>query len=225
MQGPEPVGAVNTDGVADLAPRLVCISSDADASAVLQHVVQAILPAAWVEAVDTRILRDPPDADCVILSVGARHDAAEPMARGLRARGFRKALLVVADSPQALPHNELTLLGIGGALPTGELATALPVALARQLELQHAAARSPVAARLLDSLRHLQALVAAGQAAGGLKHRLNNPLAALLAEAQMMELEPMTPEHANAVRRIVELCRRVINVADAIDGLGNQRAP
>jgi signal transduction histidine kinase len=71
----------------------------------------------------------------------------------------------------------------------------------------------------------LKALVASGNEDGCLKHRLNNPLAALLAEAQMMELEPMTPEHANAVRRIVELCRRVINVADTIDGLGTQRAP
>jgi nitrogen-specific signal transduction histidine kinase len=201
------------------------MSTDADASSVLQHVVQGIFPAASVESIDTRILRDPPDAECVILSVGALHGAAESLARGIRARGYNKALLIVADSPESLPRNELTLLGIGDALATGELAIMLPAALARQLELQNAAERSPVAQQLLDSVRHLQALVAAGQAAGGLKHKLNNPLAALLAEAQMMELEPMAPEHANAVRRIVELCRRIINVADTIDGLGSPRAP
>lgn len=223
MEASEPVGALNSEGVAARAPRLVCISTDADASAVLQHLVQAILPAATVESVDTRIQRDPPDADCVILSVGGMHSAAESLARELRSRGFQNALLIVADSPQMLPREALTLLGIGDALPTGDLATALPPALAQQLALQSAASRSPVAARLLESLRHLQALVAAGQAAGGLKHRLNNPLAALLAEAQMMELEPMTPEHANAARRIVELCRRVISVADSIDGLGGDR--
>lgn len=224
MEGSEPTAGFSGDGVADRTIRLVCMSTDRDAAAVLQHVVQAIVPAAWVETADTTILRDPPDADCVILSVGAKHGEAAALTRGLRARGFRNALLLVADSPETLPRDELALLGIADVLPTGELATALPPALAQQLELQGAAMRSPVAAHLLESLRHLQALVAAGQTAGGLKHKLNNPLAALLAEAQMMELEPLSPEHANAARRIVELCRRVISVAETINAPGTQHA-
>jgi signal transduction histidine kinase len=200
------------------------MSTDREAAVVLQHVVQTIAPGARVETADTAILRDPPDADCVIIAVGAMHSEAESLARDLRGRGYRNGLLVVADSPESFPREELALLGIGGALPTGELATALPPALADQRELQEAAMRSPVAAQLLDSLRQLQALVAVGQAAGGLKHRLNNPLAALLAEAQMMELEPLSPDHASALKRIVELCRRVISVADTIDTQGTQRA-
>lgn len=224
MEGSEPAVGFRGDGITNSVPRLVCLSTDRDAAAVLQHVVQTIVPGAWVETVDTTILRDPPDADCVILSVGAMHGEAAALARGLRSRGFRNALLLVADAPETLPRDELTLLGIADVLSTSELATALPPALARQLDLQGAATRSPVAARLLDSLRHLQGLVAAGQAAGGLKHKLNNPLAALLAEAQMMELEPMSPEHASAAKRIVELCRRVISVAETIDAHGTQRA-
>lgn len=224
MEGSKPTAGIGGDDIADRTPRLVCMSTDADAAAILQHVVQTIVPAASVETVDTTILRDPPDADCVILAVGAMDGEAAVLARGLRARGFRNALLLVADSPETLPHDELALLGIADALPTRELATALPPALAQQLELQEAAMRSPMAARLLESLRHLQALVAAGQTAGGLKHKLNNPLAALLAEAQMMELEPLSPEHANAAKRIVDLCRRVISVTETINAHGTQRA-
>jgi signal transduction histidine kinase len=127
---------------------------------------------------------------------------------------------VVADIPAALESEQLTLLGIGEVVATRDLAISLPFALSRQLDLQDAAQRSPLAGRLLDSARELQALVAAGQAAGGLKHRLNNPLAALLAEAQLMELETMPTEHSQSVHRIVELCRRVIDVTGTIDGLG-----
>lgn len=225
MSRSEPIVTRDLDAGTGGRPRLVCISTDADAAAVLQHVVQAIFPAARVESADTSILRDPPDADCVILSVGAMHDATESMVRGLRARGFRNALIVVTDSPDALPAEPLALLGIGRVIATGDLATSLPEVLAGQLDLQDAGQRSPSAGQLLDSVRQLQALVAAGQAAGGLKHKLNNPLAALLAEVQLMELEPMTPEHSHSVRRIVELCRRVIDVTGTIDGLGPPRGP
>jgi signal transduction histidine kinase len=220
MSGSEPILTRDSNAGASDRPRLVCVSTDADAAAVLQHVVQAIFPAADVGSADTGILRDPPDAECVILSVGAMYASAEPLARGLRARGFRKALVVVADIPAALESEQLTLLGIGEVVATRDLAISLPFALSRQLDLQDAARRSPLAGRLLDSARELQALVAAGQAAGGLKHRLNNPLAALLAEAQLMELETMPTEHSQSVHRIVELCRRVIDVTGTIDGLG-----
>ena len=223
MSGSEPVLNGDSNAGASARPRLVCVSTDADAAAVLQHVVQAIFPAAQVGSADTGILRDPPDAECVILSVGGMYASAEPLARGLRARGFRKALVVVADIPSALETEQLTLLGIGEVVATRDLAISLPSALARQLDLQEAAQRSPLAGRLLDSARELQALVAAGQAAGGLRHRLNNPLAALLAEAQLMELEVMSAEHSQSVHRIVELCRRVIDVTGTIDGLGHGR--
>ena len=46
-----------------------------------------------------------------------------------------------------------------------------------------------------------------------LQHSLNNPLTALLAEAQLLELEPLAEEQQRAVARIVELARRVIAVS------------
>ena len=46
----------------------------------------------------------------------------------------------------------------------------------------------------------------------GLQHSLNNPLAALLAELQLLELEELAPEHREAVERAIGLCRRVITL-------------
>ena len=54
-----------------------------------------------------------------------------------------------------------------------------------------------------------------------LQHRLNNPLAALLAEAQLLGMESLPADHATAVRRIVELCRRVIEETKSIEGLAS----
>lgn len=44
----------------------------------------------------------------------------------------------------------------------------------------------------------------------GLQHSLNNPLAALLAELQLLELEELKPEHREAVERAIGLVRRVV---------------
>ena len=61
--------------------------------------------------------------------------------------------------------------------------------------------------------------MAAGELAMRLQHSLNNPLAALLAEAQLLELEPLPPDHRQSVERIIELCRRVVNVVRGLDGV------
>lgn len=43
-----------------------------------------------------------------------------------------------------------------------------------------------------------------------LQHSLNNPLAGLLAELQLLEMDELPPEHRESVERAIELCRRVI---------------
>ena len=51
-----------------------------------------------------------------------------------------------------------------------------------------------------------------------IQHDINNPLAALLVEAQLLDFEPTLPdEHRAAVRRIIELSRRVIVGVRALD--------
>lgn len=46
----------------------------------------------------------------------------------------------------------------------------------------------------------------------GLQHSLNNPLAGLLAELQLLELDELSPEHRESIERAIGLCRRVIAI-------------
>ncbi|HVH39411.1 MAG TPA: histidine kinase dimerization/phospho-acceptor domain-containing protein [Gemmatimonadaceae bacterium] len=45
-----------------------------------------------------------------------------------------------------------------------------------------------------------------------LQHSLNNPLAGLLAELQLLEMEELPAEHRESVERAIELCRRIITI-------------
>ena len=205
------------------SPRVVCISTDVHASAALQATVAAILPMSRVDAADTSIVRGRPDAECVIVAVGSTYSAALSLVRELRARGFDKSVILVVQSPQGVSASDMAQLGVGAVLRQSELALKLPDALIALLALERSATQSPHAAEILASLRRMQSMLAAGEVASQLQHKLNNPLAALLAEAQLLELEPLSPEHAISVGRIVELCRRVIEVSRSLEGIGNSR--
>ena len=57
-------------------------------------------------------------------------------------------------------------------------------------------------------------------AVGRVQHEMNNPLAALLAESQLLELDPtLSDEQGDSVRRIVDLARRVIASSRKLDAL------
>jgi signal transduction histidine kinase len=57
-------------------------------------------------------------------------------------------------------------------------------------------------------------------AVGRVQHEMNNPLAALLAETQLLELDPaLTDEQRASVKRIVDLARRVIASSRKLDQL------
>jgi signal transduction histidine kinase len=67
-------------------------------------------------------------------------------------------------------------------------------------------------------LRRVREQLAAGVAARSMQHAMNNPLTALLAEAQLLELEPLADEHRLAIVRMVELARRVAAVIRRLVG-------
>ncbi len=56
-----------------------------------------------------------------------------------------------------------------------------------------------------------------GAVALELRHEISNPLAALMAEAQLLALEPLAPEHQAAVGRMVDLCRRTVALLRQMD--------
>ena len=68
-------------------------------------------------------------------------------------------------------------------------------------------------------LAYARRVFAAGQMALSLQHSINNPLAALLAEAQLLQLEDMTSEQRTSVDRMVELCRRIVALVRRLDAL------
>jgi signal transduction histidine kinase len=67
-------------------------------------------------------------------------------------------------------------------------------------------------------LHRVRRLYALGETARTAQHELNNPLTALLAEAQLLALEPITGEQRAAVERIVTLTRRIAAVARRFEG-------
>jgi signal transduction histidine kinase len=99
--------------------------------------------------------------------------------------------------------------------------------LVRALVAEHepGAARHPEPARYdSDSeisareLQRVRAQFALGESARTLQHAFNNPLTALLAETQLLALEPLPPEHRAAVGRILELCRRLAALSRRLSG-------
>jgi signal transduction histidine kinase len=69
-------------------------------------------------------------------------------------------------------------------------------------------------------LQRLRLRLALGEAARTGRHALNNPLTALLAEAQLLELEPLAAEHRETVGRMVELARRIVAATRRLDAAG-----
>jgi signal transduction histidine kinase len=104
--------------------------------------------------------------------------------------------------------------GASAATAHRVLAAALPDAVVG--ELASSTANPPGTTNTLDGeLRRVQRAVAVGERSAHWQHTLNNPLAALLAESQLLEMEPLPPDHQESVRRIVELCRRLIELVRA----------
>jgi signal transduction histidine kinase len=136
----------------------------------------------------------------------------------LRARGAMTPAILVVSTPEAYPREELRRLGDPVVVSLADLPTSLPNAIERALRLNAATAASRQLVPLLRSLSESQRLIAAGRIARRVKHDINNPLAALLGEAQLLELEPLAPEQLEAVQRIVELCGRIVALARELDG-------
>lgn len=62
----------------------------------------------------------------------------------------------------------------------------------------------------LRELQRVRSHLALGESARALQHAFNNPLTALLAEAQLLELEPLADEPRAAVGRVLALARRLV---------------
>ena len=90
-------------------------------------------------------------------------------------------------------------------------------------EEQRPAAADASGGATLDPEARLRALQ---REAARIQHEINNPLSALLAEAQLLTFEPaLAAEHRVAMEHIIELTRRVISRVRELDAVRGDFLP
>jgi len=200
---------------------LACVAQESSASARLQEALLTLFPGATVQLVDTGIERGFPEAvDCAVIDACDERVGTDVL-RTLRARGYDGAAVLLVDPVRGRSDADVATsdrLGARYCSLDGDVVTPLATAITDSLRSQSDSQTE--SAIPLKALRQTQRLLAAGELATRLQHSINNPLAALLAEAQLLELEPLASDHRASVERIIELSRRVISVVRALDGVG-----
>jgi signal transduction histidine kinase len=160
--------------------------------------------------------------ECPLIFIDATSDgaAAGEIARALRAGASRASLVfVVGAHDDALVERGAR----AGALEQIEVRM-LGRSMANTIERAIGGdGWSEEMERARDEIRRTQRLLAAGEIALGLQHAMNNPLTAVLAEAQLLEMEPLPPETATAVRRIIESTRRLVALVRKLDSVSPKK--
>jgi signal transduction histidine kinase len=194
--------------------RILVVGTDGAFATAVREVLAAQLPGSVSETLDSARLRTRPVAEGVVIDARASAAQGAELAARLRAMGFAGALVVVSDEDRGAAAAALAAAGAAHA-PAGDFATQIVTALGEQLAL----VESEHAAQVMRARR----LIAAGEVALRFQHSLNNPLAGILAEAQLMQLESTNPEQHEALERIVVLCRRIIELGKSLDGMGERK--
>jgi signal transduction histidine kinase len=174
-----------------------------------------ILPRASTVTADVAALAEAriPHADAALIDGGAKARATVEAVQALRARGFDAPILVVTPVPDDTALRA-TVDSLGARAVARDLIDRSPSELAVALT-----AALDSESGVTAELRQARRLFAAGQAALSLQHAINNPLAALLAEAQLLQLEELAAEQRGSVDRMVELCRRIVALVRRLDAL------
>ncbi|HYD51872.1 MAG TPA: histidine kinase dimerization/phospho-acceptor domain-containing protein [Gemmatimonadaceae bacterium] len=177
-----------------------------------------------------------PAADCVVLDAQVAGAGGIEAARSLRMAGYEGGIvLLVSDRATEVSVERsdgedrteeraaartsgpvsvrLAAMGVSRTVTyegmAGELALAVTSAGVTTDDPALEAARR--------ELRAAQRLNAIGDLAASVQHAANNPLTALLAEAQLLEMEPLAQEHHEAVQRIIDLSRRLAAIIRRLD--------
>jgi signal transduction histidine kinase len=192
--------------------RVLVLSGDSVFAASACGVLSAQLPEASCESLAPERIRACPDASALVLDGRADVAAALERAGLIRAMGFGGALVIVGAADEAAQ---------GLATQFG-YAFAAPDALASSLVPRLADAMREATSPLGEPVRRARRLVAAGEVALKLQHSLNNPLAAILAESQLLQLDVKDEEQRAALGRIVTMCRRMVELLRGLDGVGER---
>ena len=193
--------------------RVLVLSDDAVFSAAACGVLAAELPESTCEGVAPERVRSCPEAMAVVIDARADGAAAMERARLIRAMGFGGAIALVGERDGA---GEQAAAQFGYSFAGAD-------AMATELVAGMAAALHDAESPFAESVGRARRLVAAGELALRLQHSLNNPLAAILAETQLMQLDVTNEDERAALERIVSMCRRMVDLLRGLDGVGERK--
>jgi len=190
------------------------VTEDSALEHLVRELLATVLPSAALTAT-TLILAPASDADIAIVDQGVRGLTGVTAVQEMRARGYGGGIVLLATGA-CDPSMEQRLLALapGRCVARAEMGTALAPALA---DLSARPDLGDDLGPIQKELRRTQQLVAMGETTSRIQHTLNNPLTALLAEAQLLEMEDLADEHRAAVKRMIELCRRLVVMVRGLD--------
>ena len=199
--------------------RLAVLADSPTTSSLVREVLATTLPGIESSTLDPAATAlDLERTDCVVVDASVAGEPGVSLLRRIRAGGYAGgAVLLLADrTDDGSAESGAEALG-ARCVVTGVMAESLAGAVVDVIAARRGvAAAAPVRA----ALDRAQRLIAAGEIALRMQHSLNNPLAAILAESQLLEMEEMKPDQHEAVARIVEQLRRVIGIVRQLDGVG-----
>jgi signal transduction histidine kinase len=205
---------MSQSGQVRLPVRMQVIGSDAAQVAALQSVLVAQVPGVAVSAFDPTWVRSAPDAEAVVVDGLTGSTSAADMARQLRAMGYKGAIaLVVADG---VTLDEVVLRFDAVVVPE----SLVPTELVPDLATQMMRLEVPGTEMMMRARR----ITAAGELALRLQHALNNPLAGLMAEVQLLQMEELGEQHNETLARMLGLCRRMVEITRSLDGVGERKS-
>jgi signal transduction histidine kinase len=196
---------------------ILLIAECGDRAGLVRGQLAMLLPSAVVTMAESMVVAEGeiPAADAALIDGGSVPRTTADLIRGLRARHFEGSIVVITPVPDdTVLHAAMASLGAGyierglADHSTSDLGATLTATLA---------ANAAVAAEL----RHARRVFAAGQTALALQHAINNPLAALMAEAQLLQMEELSADQRGSVDRMVELCRRIVPMVRRLDALSD----
>jgi signal transduction histidine kinase len=186
---------------------ILTIADDA-AHAKASMAIAAVLPSADVQRIDPALVRRLPPGAALIVT-----DPAS--ARLARATGFEGGIVVIGVPTSADERDAFRAQGtafVDPASSPAEIAAALTASITGESDgaVQAAVARA-------------RRLLAAGEVALTLQHAFNNPLAALMAEVQMLQIDAPNEEVQATAGRMLELVRRLTALSRSLDGMRDRK--
>jgi signal transduction histidine kinase len=192
---------------------VMLVMEDAPLEQLTRELLATTLPSASVTTVPLATA-SASDADVAVVDQAVRGLKGVTAVQELRSRGYRGGIVLLAAVCDAAIEQRLLALAPARCIARAEMATALPAAL---VALSAQADPGEELGAIQKELRRTQQLVAMGEATSRIQHTLNNPLTALLAEAQLLEMEELSDEHRAAVKRMIGLCRRLVVMVRGLD--------